>query len=38
MSYNYEKSRRRIKILTIVINTTIFLVALSIAAVIFSLL
>jgi flagellar basal body-associated protein FliL len=38
MNFDYEKSKRRIRILTIVINTTIFLVAVSIAAIIFSLL
>jgi hypothetical protein len=37
MKYNYEKNKRMIKILTIVINITLILVAVSIVAIILSL-
>ena len=37
MNDNYEKSKRRVKILTVVINVTLFLVAISIIAIILSL-
>ncbi len=37
MNGNFEKSKRRIKILTVVINVTLFLVAISIIAIILSL-
>jgi len=37
MNFDYEKSKRRIRILTVVINVTIFLVAISIIAIIVSL-
>jgi hypothetical protein len=37
MTYNYENSKRRLKILTMFINITILLVAISIVAIIISL-